>query len=883
MIDINKSIENIPLEELKRAFNLAEMQYSKNQSKRDNFKDFVQSESEVKENQDQDMLLKRFKKHIVYAPGAETKTNIEIELNIHKENDHKLTAYNWISEKIELSKNSLDDVVLKSHSSIIWNKAAYEIKENKFIDCDNREKKLNPFFDKFVENNKLVITHRNKAHFKKATAILLDFDDGTTKEKILNHSFLKKYNLYLYSSKSHKIEKKDKPACERWHLMLFLNNPIDSLDVFESSINTIIELTKDIKVDKACKDGARYFTASTRENFESYLILNKKNLDITELEKLQPIEQKTEIGISSSTSNESPFDAETELYNNYTLEQITACLNELSSCKIEYNDYQKLLGFVKNESVKFPDLPAKAAYILSQNPNYTDKEQDISLKIESFKENQVNVWKYANVFNLTKSFNKEFKQPINTVQKEHYFNTAIDWKKEPIAFVKDVVRFVKKFNTYYVKLKEGWLEVGKKISDLDGYFRALKIEVPDDKKPKKIMIHRYVIENLGIQTAVYEPIANPHNTDTKAVNLFPKIYDKLKPKGKNKEQVQKELNELYEIMRKIYLNKQPKNIETFFFNCLAAYTDYRKIPVDFQVTGEQGTGKSLLSELLKRLISSKSIISISDHNQVLGQFNSIIERKTIVVLEEALFKGDRKAANKLKDLITSPRIIYNAKFKNPIESENHTNYISFSNYDVIHHLDNINSRREFILSTFNCYENEQEKKAVFDRYIELIKDDDIIHELRNELLKRAEKIDLRSFYNVPLTKQKIKVTLECDSVMRFVLNLVENDFYIKIDNDLEKNIKNEKFTTKDLYESFTNSLTIYDEKISDQAFSKRLKKYFYLPDSQPIKIDNKVYRGWYMIRNAYDRVSDDIKNLIPHQDQDQDQDLIKDQQEFKNL
>ena len=67
--------------------------------------------------------------------------------------------------------------------------------------------------------------------------------------------------------------------------------------------------------------------------------------------------------------------------------------------------------------------------------------------------------------------------------------------------------------------------------------------------------------------------------------------------------------------------------------------------------GRQGVGKGLFFSLL-RSIWSKSTLQVSDVENVLGNFNSQLERNYIVCMDEALFFQDRKSMERLKSLIT---------------------------------------------------------------------------------------------------------------------------------------------------------------------------------------------------------------------------------------
>ena len=78
--------------------------------------------------------------------------------------------------------------------------------------------------------------------------------------------------------------------------------------------------------------------------------------------------------------------------------------------------------------------------------------------------------------------------------------------------------------------------------------------------------------------------------------------------------------------------------------------------------GGQGIGKGTFFELLQT-IWGKTALLVSSIDQVLGRFNGILERNFIIELDEALFSGDKKSAEKLKSLITEERLLIENKYE----------------------------------------------------------------------------------------------------------------------------------------------------------------------------------------------------------------------------
>jgi hypothetical protein len=78
--------------------------------------------------------------------------------------------------------------------------------------------------------------------------------------------------------------------------------------------------------------------------------------------------------------------------------------------------------------------------------------------------------------------------------------------------------------------------------------------------------------------------------------------------------------------------------------------------------GDEGVGKGFFFILLARIWGCTTI-EVSDMSKVVGVFNKDIENKYWILLDEALFKGDKKAQDRLKSLITEPTVQVEQKYE----------------------------------------------------------------------------------------------------------------------------------------------------------------------------------------------------------------------------
>lgn len=125
----------------------------------------------------------------------------------------------------------------------------------------------------------------------------------------------------------------------------------------------------------------------------------------------------------------------------------------------------------------------------------------------------------------------------------------------------------------------------------------------------------------------------------------------------------------------------------------------RKARIAPLIYGNEGYGKSTLTELLRACMGSRNVKTVNNHS-LKSSFNAWATGTAINVLEEvSLFgPGSKDAANLLKDHITSDRIQVTMKGRDAVEVKNTTNYLAFTNEDNALPLTRA-SRRWWVIST----------------------------------------------------------------------------------------------------------------------------------------------------------------------------------------
>ena len=123
-----------------------------------------------------------------------------------------------------------------------------------------------------------------------------------------------------------------------------------------------------------------------------------------------------------------------------------------------------------------------------------------------------------------------------------------------------------------------------------------------------------------------------------------------------------------------------------------------KIAVLLALKSDEGAGKGVIMEHIKRIMGHH-FSETSESGNILGDFNSGLEAKVLIDLDEAFWGGDKKIEGKLKNLITQTEVSINKKCKEPYEIENTTAFMITTNNN--HFLPASNGARRFVCCQLN--------------------------------------------------------------------------------------------------------------------------------------------------------------------------------------
>lgn len=208
------------------------------------------------------------------------------------------TLLNEKGFKLELTKNRKSKIFkcvktipadeMKLKISISNENVEHPVHEYKSLEVTNEE-----FIDLITRTNAFSAQQFKDGHRKDKNIIgdqntlWLDFDNGISINEAREK--FKDYWFVIYTTKNHQIKKNNKPACDRFRLILKTKNPLPKKK--EEYRNLMLNIINEFDADNACKDISRYY----RGNRNAEIIVNNGDYFNWETYKKEEKEIKNEI------------------------------------------------------------------------------------------------------------------------------------------------------------------------------------------------------------------------------------------------------------------------------------------------------------------------------------------------------------------------------------------------------------------------------------------------------------------------------------------------------------------------------------------------------------------------------------------------------------
>jgi len=338
--------------------------------------------------------------------------------------------------------------------------------------------------------------------------------------------------------------------------------------------------------------------------------------------------------------------------------------------------------------------------------------------------------------------------------------------------------------------------------------------VPSAKAAKIVIADFYA----STSTVMFEGITfDPRSTGPSVINLWT---------GPTVTGVPGTFPTIQQFIDEVVSNGDP-TVATYLFDFLAHMLQRpeEKPRVMLVLMGGQGTGKGTFSRLLESIWSRTTLITnrIAD---VTGDFNSVLERKYVVWLDEALFVRDFKAADALKSLITEPTISIHAKYQAPRNTFSCHRFFAATNSSHFARTD-VDDRRFVYLPVSETYKGRQGYWDALNAALASPELPALVDHLQNRNLALFDPTKRPS--SAALIDQRVKSLTEFDQWWHSVLQTGELDTSGSFGSDAtsELKVQSSVFVGTALlvnsYQTFARAHGLREKSVTEKTLKDRLK------------------------------------------------------------
>jgi hypothetical protein len=278
-------------------------------------------------------------------------------------------------------------------------------------------------------------------------------------------------------------------------------------------------------------------------------------------------------------------------------------------------------------------------------------------------------------------------------------------------------------------------------------------------------------------------------------------------------------------LRDVICGQEESDVYEFLLDVLAAKVQRpaELTEVAIVLRGEQGAGKNTFANEFGALFGDRHWCAIEKLDQVTGRFNAALSSKLVVVLDEAVWPGNREFTGALKALVTSPRLMIERKGIDPEEEINAIQTFVLTNNQWAWPAE-LKDRRALVLDVSS-------NRVGQTNYFGAIRDE-MNNGGREALLAFLEQREItHNLRRIPHTKAKgAQEDLSHDPVTRWWKAKLDRGHTWDEGDTWESWI-----STKDAYDDYRNSLTRLERPIPLNSFINAWKKLLPNPEMETNK------------------------------------------------
>jgi len=291
------------------------------------------------------------------------------------------------------------------------------------------------------------------------------------------------------------------------------------------------------------------------------------------------------------------------------------------------------------------------------------------------------------------------------------------------------------------------------------------------------------------------------------VNLCPRMMHKTKPY----KEYDKKTKAGVELMLTHIKNTQANGNEEAYKYLIKWYANMikgNKNESCIYNKGEEGIGKSTISEFIADYVIGPALSIVTDSEPLSGKFNKSLFAKLFVVFEELPVFSQKEwegVSSRLKKSITSNRASYNEKNEKAFEADNINNMMINTNVEAIQHSE---GRRYFITDFSNKYKRNH---VYFGKLKDVCFNNTVGEAFYNYMLE----LDTKNFNSQKDMPENTKKTDAIVDHLDYVYRFLKDEYVLA-----HRNIKT-KYT--DLYQEYKQYVNNNDRKaLSKIQFNAKL-------------------------------------------------------------
>lgn len=266
-----------------------------------------------------------------------------------------------------------------------------------------------------------------------------------------------------------------------------------------------------------------------------------------------------------------------------------------------------------------------------------------------------------------------------------------------------------------------------------------------------------------------------------------------------------------------------------------------------QMLGKKGCGKSIIFSAIERIFGSESTLQTSDLNSITGNFNSALEHKLLVNLNECTNFTRARERNMFKSLTTETNLRINRKHVRTYDTQFHGRFFITTNEQFGTQI-SPDDRRNYCIE---CPDNHKNNPVYFKQMIDdLNSDNDAPF---RDLFNYLANIDISSFQPMkpPMTRLKMKlIKTSVDPIYHYLYEFV-NDERKDLFDDTDEKTNISIVHHKALYNDYRSYIT---EQGEPGCLSKKKRQFDEILKNlkleyKRMRINNHQFRGYKIDKN----------------------------------